>query len=360
LNKGLTVLALAGLLGAPVLADFSYEQTARMSGGTLLRMMRLIPGGGKAAEPQTSRISIKGNRMSTVSAKQISIIDLDAETMTDVDLDKKTYAVITFAEFKEIMLAMQQKMSQQKTEGMAMDFRVDVKETGEKRTIDGHPTRQFIMNLATDMKDQKSGQTVTTEMVMDMWLAPRVAGYEEVQRFYARMAEKLNWTPSGMSNNPMMMGQAGFGEGTARIAKEMSKLDGIPVLGVMTMKGGGPGAGGEMPEMPNVNEAVSDAARQETQSTASSQARRAGGGRFGGLAGAAAGGIFGGLGKKKKQEEPPAEAAQEAKPKEVKAASLMEITTEMRGFSTAAVDAAQLAVPAGFKQVEHQMKKMAR
>ena len=35
----------------------------------------------------------------------------------------------------------------------------------------------------------------------------------------------------------------------------------------------------------------------------------------------------------------------------------MEMTTELTAFSSAPVDPAKLTVPAGFKQVDHEMKK---
>ncbi len=74
-------------------------------------------------------------------------------------------------------------------------------------------------------------------------------------------------------------------------------------------------------------------------------------GRIGGL---------GGLGRRKKQEEPPpapkkAEGQQAGQP-----SVLIEATTEHSNFSTAAVDASRFAIPAGFKEVEHDMKKVLR
>lgn len=79
----------------------------------------MVPGGGKALEPQVSTHLLKGNRMATVNARSISVVDLDKETMTEIDLEKNTYAVITLAEFKQAMEAMQKKMTQQKKQGEA-------------------------------------------------------------------------------------------------------------------------------------------------------------------------------------------------------------------------------------------------
>ena len=39
----------------------------------MVRMMRMVPGGGKALEPQTQSVLIQGNRMATVSARDIQV-----------------------------------------------------------------------------------------------------------------------------------------------------------------------------------------------------------------------------------------------------------------------------------------------
>lgn len=358
--KTMIIAAVMAALVLPVRADFSYEQVSQMTGGSMLRMMKMIPGGGKATQPQTSRILLNGNRMATVTQDSISVIDLDAETMTDINLKDRKYSVITFAEFKEAMQAMAKKMSGEGTEGASMEFDVKVDSTGQTKSIEGLNTKQFIMTLSTKIQDQKSGQTVNMDMVSDMWMAPAIPGYDQVQKFYARMAEKMGWVP-GMMNNPMMMGQRGFSEGMAKMIKEASKLEGVPVLQVTTMQGPGGfpggGPGGEPAQMPNLSDAAADSARRTAENDATTQASRATGGRFGGLAGAAAGGIMGGFGRRKKAaEQPPAEQPQ-APQEPAKPAPMMEMTIQSRNFSSAAVDASMFAVPAGFQQVEHQMKK---
>ena len=152
--------ALAALV-VPVRADFSYEQISQMTGGSMLRMMKMVPGGGKATQPQSSRILLKGNRLATVTSESISVIDLDAETMTSINVKDKQYSVITFAEFKQAMAAMAQKMSQGKPDGgeaAEMEFSVKVDPTGQTKAIDGLSTKQFIMTLTTGIKDKESGQ----------------------------------------------------------------------------------------------------------------------------------------------------------------------------------------------------------
>jgi hypothetical protein len=342
------------LLVVPALADFSYQQTSQITGGSMLRMMRMVPGGGKALQPHTSRMLLKGNKLADISDEAISIIDLDAGTMTSVNMKERTYSVITFEEMRQAMAKAAQRMGEAQPQAgqtdAQMNFRVNVKETGQSREFSGLNTNEYLLTLATDITDAKTQQTATMTMETDMWMAPAIPGYDEVKRFYERMATQMAYTPEMMSFNPMMM-RPGMSEGFARMAKEMAKMKGVSVHEVVNMKGiGGPGAQGGpgAPQMPPVG----DAARQEAQNEANAQASRAVGGRLGGAIGG-----LGGLRRRQKAEQPPPQQTQQA-PAQQQEASFMEMTIDKSGFSSAPVDASQMAVPAGFKQVEHPMKKM--
>lgn len=351
MRLGATLAALCGVFTFPLLADFSYQQTSRITGGSMTRMMKMIPGGGKALEPQTTTHLLQGNRMATVGANSIDIIDVDRQVMTHIDLEKKTYSTITFAEFRQAMDAMLSKLGQAPKEGQPnMQFRVDVKDTGETKTIDGMNTRLMKMLLATDVKDQKSGQTVTMNMDMDMWMAKDIPGYDDVRKFQMKYAEAIGITPEMMRVSRMAVGQPGMSEGMARLAKEASKLQGVPLVQITRMMGmggmGGPGGNAPEAQMPTGKD-VGDAAATSAVSSAL--------GRMGGL-----GGRLGGFGRKKKEEpkpEPKPETPPPAASGQPQQSVFMEMTSEMSAFSTAPVDGSKFSVPAGFKEVEHEMKK---
>ncbi len=364
-----TVGAIALALAVPIFADFSYQETSRMTGGFLVKMAK-FPGMGKALEPQVSHVYLKGNKLARVSPNSINVIDLDAETMTDVDLDKKQYSVITFAELAQAMDAMSKKMQREmakaKKEGQQapeMKFDVQVKETGQTRVIEGYSAKEFQMLMSMASSDQSTGQASTMRFDNSIWTTAEIAGYQEINDFYMRMAKKVNWLPQARNMAAMMKTQPGLGEGMAKMAMEAQKIKGTTLLTVSSIimlgADGQPVQTPEM-EMPNVGEA----ARESAQSSAGSAAGQAIGGRVGGALGGALGG-FGGFGKKKKKEEPKAEPEQPkqqapaAKPAG-KPGLFMEVTVESTNHSRGAVDAAKLAVPSGFKEVEHEMKKMIR
>src|SRR5262245_4636724 len=112
-NK-LGVMAALGCVPTCLLADFSYEQSSKMTGGALAEMMKVAGAFSRQArEPIRSTVAIKGNRMAHLSNSHTTIIDLDKETITQINPQKKTYSVLTFAEMAEAMQRMAEKMKQQ-------------------------------------------------------------------------------------------------------------------------------------------------------------------------------------------------------------------------------------------------------
>ena len=242
--------------------------------------------------------------------------------MTDVDLDKKTYAVITFAEFARAMQQMSEKMGEKTGDGVG-EFQGRCEADRRDANINGFQTKETVLTLEIEGQDKKSGEKGAMTVVTDMWLAPNLPGYEEVRSFYARMAQKLAWAP-GMGGMGAMTGrQAGMMKGMSQMYKEASKLEGVPVLQVVRM--GGMAGGMSEADMAKMQEAQSAgttatknrlrhllrrAMRPASAATGAALGRM---GKIGGLAGAAGG--FGGFGRKKKQqqqEEPAAQAQQQA------------------------------------------------
>ncbi len=348
-----------GLFSFSLQADFSYQQTSRITGGSMVRMMKMIPGGGKALDPQVSSVIFRGNQMATIATNTISIIDIDKQLMTEINLEKKTYSTITFAEFRQALDAISKKMSQQMGKdpnAPVMEWRIEVKDGGQTKTVSGLPANLMKLLLATDIKDTKSGQTVTTNMDMDLWMTKDIAGYDDVRKFYQRYAEAVGITPEMMRMGRMGMGQPGLAEGMAKAMKEASKLQGVPVLSVTRMMGmgipGGPEGGSDAQVQAPTSKDVGDAAASSAVSSAI--------GRIPGMGG------LGGFGRKKsppKEEPKPAETpkpAEQPKTAAPQQSVIMEMTSEMANFSSAPVDASKFSVPAGFKEVEHEMKKSLR
>jgi hypothetical protein len=350
IKRILLCTAIAALASSCLFADFGYEQTTKMTGGILKSMAFLSK---QLREPIRSTVSVKGNRMSMISSVSGHIIDLDSETITEINFQKKTYSVMTFAQMAEALKAMQAKAKSRKgDEGQVqMSIKPSVKETGQTREINGVQTHEVVLTMefeGTNPETNQSGTMMT--MVSDMWMAPDVPGYAEVRDFHRRMAEKLNWVP-GMT----MMGGQDSSKGMAEMYKELSKMSGVPVLQLTKM-----GMAGAMPQG---DQAAAGAQGAQTEQQPQPQpqpqvepekpslggALGRLGGRFGGL---------GGMGRKKKdqtQDQTTGSGSQGQAPGGP--GSLMEMTSELSGFSSAPIEASKFQVPAGFKQVDSQMLK---
>ena len=83
------VLAPMILTPAVLFADYTYQETTQLTGGSMLHTMKMMGAfssqAKKAGDPVVSTVYIKGNRMAKVTPDGIEIIDLDKETMTHVD-----------------------------------------------------------------------------------------------------------------------------------------------------------------------------------------------------------------------------------------------------------------------------------
>lgn len=342
------LLTIAGILVLPsstLLADFSYEETSTVTGGMMAGLLKVAGVFSKQArEPIHSTISVKGNQMMHRSANNGSIIDLDAQTITSIDFQKKTYSVMTFEQMKQMLEQMSEKMKQ--NDKGQMNFKVSADNTGKTQQVGGLDAKELILKMEMQATDTQSGQTGSMVITTDMWLAPAVPGYEEVRAFHKRMAEKIAWTPGGN----MFMQRPDVAKGMAEASKEMAKLDGVPVLQCMTM--GGVGQPGTAPSGGQAPAASCDQNKPQAQSQPKPS--------LGGALGGALGGRLGIGRSKSTQSDDQAQAQSGNAGGSAGNASLLEMKTELGGFSSNAVDSAQLSVPAGFKKVEADTKRLGR
>src|SRR3974390_1034647 len=98
--------------------DFHYQQTTKITGGSLMSMLRMRGNkGGQAKqplEPVTQTVYLKGNKMAHAGKDSTEIIDLDAETITHIDHAKRQYYVMTFEQMKKAMEDAAKQMQQQR------------------------------------------------------------------------------------------------------------------------------------------------------------------------------------------------------------------------------------------------------
>jgi hypothetical protein len=369
----LTVLALTLAVPTSLFADYSYQQTTQITGGSILSMLKMAGAfssqARKAGDPIVSSIYLKDNRMANVSRDSIEIIDLDKETVTHIDTLKRTYTVITFQQMKEQMEKAKQELEKHQNASAApppaakpdandvkMSFDVKVRKTGAEKQVSGLAANEAIMTMMMNATDQKSQQTGSLAITNDMWLVPEFPGYGQMRDFYMRMAAKMGTITAGigLDLSKLLAQNPGATQALSDMGKEMQKLQGVPVMQIMrmgtTVNGQPLPAASEAPlpaDPSPVMPSGSDVAKQSAASALTS--------RLGGLGG------FGGFGRKKKEQADTQPSNQnpnqDSKTPQATSAVLMESQITTSGFSTDPVDPSHFEVPTGYKQIQPQMDK---
>jgi hypothetical protein len=366
----LALLALAlSLPGSLFAGDYTYQQTTQITGGTLLHMMKTVGVFSSQArhmgDPVVSSIYLKDNRLANVSSDSIEIIDLDKETITSVDVQKKTYTVMTFAQMKQAIenarAQMEQAAAKQPApaaqpapnpdaQNVKMSFDVKVRDTGAQKEISGLQSSESIMTLMMNATDAQTQQTGSMAVTNDMWMVPAIPGYEQVSDFYKRFGDKMADATVGLGFDfsTMLAQNPGAGEALNDMASEMQKLKGVPIMQVMrmgtTLNGQPLPAASEAPLPPESSPATPTAGQVAKAGIASMIP-----GHFG-------------FGKKK---DPPAQTSDPSSDPNSSAAQqptsaiLMETQITTSNFSSAPVDPSHFEVPAGFKQVQAPMPAVA-
>ena len=177
-------------------ADFSYTTNSKTTGG-----MAASLAGGNNTPP--SKHYFKGQKTKTESGDTATIIDFDAQTVTTINNRQKT---VTVRSLGDIGAAAGQS---------GASVKVDVKETGQQKTINGYNSKELIMTMTMDatmsQNSPASRQMGQMQIEMDLWLSTDVPGIGELRNFYKKNMERFPWAAlSGGGGNQGI--QAGVAE----------------------------------------------------------------------------------------------------------------------------------------------------
>ena len=338
---GMVTVGLVLALSAGLSADVKSKQKSQVKfEGMLGRMMGMF--GGKAAkEGIINTVAISGDREMTVTDQTGELIDLAAEKVFQLDFKGKSYKVQTFAEIRKEFEEAQAKMKEQagkdkdapKEGEVQYEIDVDIKNTGQSKTINGYDCKEVVTTITMRQKGKKLEDGGGMVITADSWMGPKIAAMAEEFAFKQRYIQKIYGKDAAGMAADMMQAMAMYPqmkEGMARMQKEGAKIDGTPILTVTKM---------ESVQTPEQAKAAAD------------QEKQGGGGGIGAALPAGLGGMFG---KKKKAEEPAKDGAAPAKDGAAPAktpgrSTIMTSTTELLSVETA-VAPADLEIPAGFKE----------
>ena len=338
MRRTAATLAIVTCATALVLADVRTDEKSQVKfEGALGRVVNFFGGKG-AREGIVSTVAVKGNRKMTTTDKTAQLIDLSEEKVYELDLSKKTYTVATFADIRREIEEARRKAAEQAQQAprekeqtaqrsdqnpqMEIDF--DLKESGQKKAVNGFDAREVIMTIGVHEKGKPIAQNGGMVLTSSTWLTPKVPNASEIADFDRRYAEKLalptmidaQQMASALAMYPMMA------DAMKRMQAENVRLDGTPVLTVTKFETVAPPG------------AAQESAKQEPQQQNTRPSS------LGGIGGALARRA---LAKKDNDKEKEAEAP--ATPGRV---TVMTIQHELLKVTPAVADS-DVAIPAGFK-----------
>ena len=267
------------VLSGSASADAGYQDTTQITGGALVQMLRSIPFMPKSAkqvlEPMVTNVELHGNQLALVSNLSSEIIDLDRETITRIDNDKKSYTVTTFDEMRQAFKDTSKKLADamnrpnepaagaepQRQPQYKVTFDVSVVDTGTSKPINGVLAKEQVLTMKAhvtpvDPVPADQAQSVTYSMITDIWSAPEPPEMRAVDDFYMRYGKKLaqgvdsaailksmqpGLNQSGMSSlfsSQPTMGAA-MPDMMKKIADEMEKIKGVRLLTITRIGGEG-------------------------------------------------------------------------------------------------------------------------
>ncbi len=232
----LRIVFVAALVSGCALADVTYDQTLKFTGGSIVDMMRRLAnnpmlgrkGGAMASafRDQDYTVYIKGPKMARVSPSGLAtIMDLDAGTITTFNNQNHTYRTQTFDQMRQRLEQSQRAMHQQ--ESGDLQFDVKVAKTGQTKVIDGQNATEDIVTMTAKPGSANAQMTVK----MDLWLVPANAATHEIAEYYKRLSEKYAFAFGGSPG----LGSAGAAINAA--IKAALQQDGYPVLSDIEVRG---------------------------------------------------------------------------------------------------------------------------
>jgi hypothetical protein len=322
------------LMATAARAEVKTEEKTTVHFPGLLGGVMKVFGGKSARQGVVEKIAVKGDRKMTTSEDTAQLIDLSEEKVYQIDLKKKTYTVVTFAEMKRQMEEAMAKAKEEAAKTPAEkpdpktssnqkppEYVIDVKisESGQKKTINGYDCREVVMNITVRPKD-KTAQDGSMIMTTSMWLGPKIAAMKELEDFDRRYAEKMVLpfaSEMAQEIGPQMAMYPGMTEAVGKLEIEKVNMNGTAILTSVRAEVAAPPESSKPQATPPPE--------QNKQSNIPTSI----------------GGLLGGLGRKAA---PKPEASDADKP-----GTLMSTNHELVSVSTV-VSAADVSIPAGFKE----------
>jgi len=224
------------------------EKSSLKIEGMIGRLMGMMGASGDSA----ATVAVKGDRLSRMDAGSGQIVDLAGEKIYLVDLKKKEYRVMTFAEMREQWKKAQAEAEKQRAQmkpedkqqiedaGKQLELTADVKETGQRKTIAGHDAREVIVSITGHEKGKKVEESGGFILTTTSWLGPKVPALDEIAQFQLKFVKAV-YGDAFLADMQQMMGALTMFPSLKpmmeRLQAENRKLQGTPLMSTTTFEG---------------------------------------------------------------------------------------------------------------------------
>jgi hypothetical protein len=350
----IALLAGGVLMHSFAFADVSYQETTQYTGGSMMGMLKMAGAfssqAKQATSPVTSTVMIHGGRMLRSNPHTTEIIDLDAQMITFIDHDKRTYSLVTFKDIQDQMAKASAKSKgaqPSSSNGSQMTFNAHISNSGATRQIDGKVANEALLTVTMVANSSDPSATGGMAATSEMWLVQDEPGLAEMRSFNARMAKEMSidMASSGMSS--MLAAEPGGAQALAELKKESAKMSGLPVLQVTRVGMTADGQPLPPPSVAALPPGQNHGQEATTQEAASQPSR------LGTLGRALSGSSMGAL-----MHHAPSSGSAPAQGPAAPSATdgvLLESQTQTSGFSEAPVDPNSFQIPPGYKAVASAM-----
>jgi hypothetical protein len=374
-------------------ADVTLEERITVEG--LMKFANMhgkeltIVSGDRARTENDLQMDSKLMRMFAGSAMgpTAEIIRLDQEKQYSLNIKKKEYTELSFADMRANWQKMMDQAQQAQAQAQAQEQqqtqtpapvdqsqcewsepRSEVKRTGEKATFAGYEGERVSITATQTCTDKKTGDVCDFALNLDEWVSPAFSEDAEVTNFYKSYAEKMGLT-SQLTGDAAKRAETLFGgyKGLwSELGTKLQDMKGRPVKTTFGLSVGGPKCGSAKgsqqasngaapPSSDDMGQAAATAAGETAGQAA---AEKAGESSLGGIAGKLGGKLGAALFKKKSEPAPAATpAAATATTTSTTApdmVNMMQMSVELISMHKNPASAGAFEVPADFKKVSAQ------
>lgn len=365
----LLAVAVSLALAAPAFADVTLKEKTVSTGlagfgnGTSERTIVIAGDKSRSDEQFTYTGRFKTLAGGGKPKSSADIVRLDRDLAWQLDVQKREYTELSFAELREMMekgmangQAGMDGPEGRRGRDVEMTYKVDVQRPGKKDKVNGFDAENVIVTITATPKDAGTGESAGSyTLKMDQWLSAQVPGQSEVAAFYRRYAEKMGFDPQVQNQFAGLARQ--YGDAVKQAAAKLKDLKGYPVRSTVTMSFG---AEPTPEQQAQIEKSRTEAQARRAEEQSKREAREDDGAKVqagvslsSGNVGGAIGGLLGRrLGKSAGKK---AEAGTSSQGSASGTPGGFTATTDVLSVSTGAAGAS-FDVPSGFKKVERKSK----